>query len=160
MVEDGGQLYTIEGVTAGLIMLITAYFVMGSPLIYTPSASHISDMQLEQVGYDVLSAMDTPLQYGEDSELTAYIESDDDEGFRDRFLELVNERNTQASDSICMKAAIKYIVGGVEMSYDFGESGVYTGKQPAVKVSRFARGRLQGLGIERMMLMEVTLWRS
>lgn len=159
MVEDGGQLYTIEGVTAGLIMLLTAYFVMGSPLVYTPSASHISDMQLEQVGYDVLSAMDTPLQNGEDSELIAYIESDDDEGFRDRFLELVNERNTQVADSICMKSVIKYMAGGVEMSYDFGESGVYTGKEHAVKVNRFVRARLQGLGSERMMLMEVTLWR-
>jgi hypothetical protein len=58
-----------------------------------------------------------------------------------------------------MKATIKYIVGGVEMSYDFGESGVYTGKEPAVKVSRFVRGRLQGLGIERMMLIEVIMWR-
>lgn len=159
MVDDCGQLYTIEGVTAGLIMLITAYFVMGSPLIYTPSASHISDMQLEQIGYDVLSCMDTPPEFGGDGELAEYINSDDKVGFRDRFLELVNERNTGADDSICMKADIKYMLGGVEMSYDFGESGAYTGKEPAVKVSRFVRGRLQGLGIERMMLMEVTLWR-
>jgi len=159
MVEDTGQLYTIEGVTAGLIMLITAYFVMGSPLVYTPSASHISDMQLEQIGYDVLLVMDTPAQYGADSELAGYINSDDIPGFTERFVQLVNDRPTCVDDSICMKAAIKYMLGGTEMSYDFGESGVYTGKEPAIKVSRFVRGRLKGLGSERVMLMEVTLWR-
>lgn len=61
MVENSsGQLYTIEGFAAALIMLVTAWIVLGSTTIYTPGDSHISDMQLEQLGTDVLNMMDTP----------------------------------------------------------------------------------------------------
>lgn len=60
MVKDGAQLYTMEGIAAGLIMLLTAYLVLGSTSVYTPGDTHITDMQLEQVGSDILRVMDTP----------------------------------------------------------------------------------------------------
>jgi hypothetical protein len=60
MVNEGAQLYTMEGVAAGLIMLLTAYLVLGSTSVYTPGDTHITDMQLEQVGSDILRVMDTP----------------------------------------------------------------------------------------------------
>ena len=60
MVREGAQLYTMEGVAAGLIMLLTTYLVLGSTSVYTPGDTHITDMQLEQVGSDILKIMDTP----------------------------------------------------------------------------------------------------
>jgi hypothetical protein len=61
MVKEEAQLYTMEGIAAGLIMLLTAYLVLGSTSVYTPGDTHITDMQLEQVGSDILKVMDTPM---------------------------------------------------------------------------------------------------
>ena len=61
MVKEGAQLYTMEGIAAGLIMLLTTYLVLGSTSVYTPGDTHLTDMQLEQVGSDILRVMDTPL---------------------------------------------------------------------------------------------------
>jgi hypothetical protein len=61
MVREDAQLYTMEGIAAGLIMLLTTYLVLGSTSVYTPGDTHITDMQLEQVGSDILRVMDTPL---------------------------------------------------------------------------------------------------
>ncbi|MGA2934765.1 MAG: hypothetical protein ABSD81_06390 [Methanomicrobiales archaeon] len=60
MVNERAQLYTMEGIAAGLIMLLTTYLVLGSTSVYTPGDTHITDMQLEQVGSDILRVMDTP----------------------------------------------------------------------------------------------------
>jgi hypothetical protein len=60
MVREDAQLYTMEGIAAGLIMLLTTYLVLGSTSVYTPGDTHITDMQLEQVGSDILRVMDTP----------------------------------------------------------------------------------------------------
>ena len=35
MVNDAGQLYTMEGIAAGLIMLLAAYIVVSTTSIYT-----------------------------------------------------------------------------------------------------------------------------
>ena len=45
MVNDHGQLYTIEGITAGIIMLVTAYLVLVATAVFTPGDVHITDMQ-------------------------------------------------------------------------------------------------------------------
>jgi hypothetical protein len=60
MVNDRGQLYTIEAIAAGLIMILAAYFAVSSTSVYTPGDAHISDMQLEVIGSDALRMMDTP----------------------------------------------------------------------------------------------------
>jgi hypothetical protein len=59
--SDGGQLYTIEGIAAALIMLINAYMVVNATSVYTAGDTHISDMQLEQMGSDALTMMATPV---------------------------------------------------------------------------------------------------
>jgi hypothetical protein len=63
MVNDEGQLYTIEGVAAAILMVFTAYLIFSSTFILTPGDSHINDMQLEQLGNDVLKLMDTSVKY-------------------------------------------------------------------------------------------------
>ena len=45
MVNHEGQLYTIEGVAAGVCIIFTAYLVMSTTTVYTPGDTHISDMQ-------------------------------------------------------------------------------------------------------------------
>jgi hypothetical protein len=69
--NDGAQLYTIEGFSAGLIMVMTAYLVVNATSVYTAGDTHINDMQLEALGSDALQMMDvapnstdakTPLQ--------------------------------------------------------------------------------------------------
>ncbi len=69
MVNDSGQLYTMEGIAAGLVMLLTAYLILSTTSIYTPGDTHIPDMQLEQLGSDVLAMMDTPDSDGGENHL-------------------------------------------------------------------------------------------
>ena len=45
MVNSEGQLFTIEGIAACLIMLMTAYLVLNATSVYTPGDTHINDMQ-------------------------------------------------------------------------------------------------------------------
>ncbi len=59
MKNSDGQLYTIEGFAAALIMLVTAYLVVNATSVYTAGDTHISDMQLEALGTDALKVMDT-----------------------------------------------------------------------------------------------------
>jgi len=65
MVTDDGQLYTIEGVAAAVLMVLTAYFILSSTSILTPGDTHINDMHLEQMGNDVLKMMDTAPIYND-----------------------------------------------------------------------------------------------
>ena len=60
MVNQEAQLYTMEGIAAGILMLITVYLVLGTTQVYTSGDSHISDMQFEQAASDILRVIDTP----------------------------------------------------------------------------------------------------
>ncbi len=60
MVNDEGQLYTIEGIAAAALILTTVYLVLNSTMVFTPGDTHVYDMQLEQIGNDVLAVMDQP----------------------------------------------------------------------------------------------------
>ena len=71
--SEGGQLYTIEGIAAGLLMIMTAYLVVNATSVYTAGDTHISDMQLEQLGSDALKMMDTPENKTSQSELQMII---------------------------------------------------------------------------------------
>ena len=67
MVNDRGQIYTIEGITAGIIMIVTAYLILSTTTIFTPGDVHITDMQLEQTGNDALAMLDNPNSYNLDN---------------------------------------------------------------------------------------------
>jgi hypothetical protein len=101
MVRDSGQLYTIEGIAAGLIMLLTAYFVLNSTTVYTPGDSHISDMQLEVLGNDALKMMNTRVDNNHmESPLQEIIEQDDGVRFKTMFMNLTNNRSGSSRDRI------------------------------------------------------------
>ena len=101
MTNTDGQLYTIEGVAAGLIMLMTAYLVVNATSVYTAGDTHISDMQLETLGSDALTMMGSPtntaMYSSGTSPLRMIIEnpvSVPNETFRAMFLDLTNGNET------------------------------------------------------------------
>jgi hypothetical protein len=99
--SDGGQLYTIEGIAAALIMLITAYMVVNATSVYTAGDTHISDMQLEQMGSDALTMMAIPEDSDDNREgkSTLRLILEEAEGhtfgdFESTFTDLVNTAGT------------------------------------------------------------------
>jgi|MTBAKMStandDraft_1061839.scaffolds.fasta_scaffold40589_2 hypothetical protein len=90
MVNDSGQLYTIEGIAAGVLMIVTAYLVVSTTTILTPQDVHIIDMQFQQLGNDALAMMDTSDTYGDRSNLSFIIEDFNGTRFRSDFLRYLN----------------------------------------------------------------------
>jgi hypothetical protein len=113
-VNADGQLYTIEGVAAGLIMLLTAYIVVNSTSVYTPGDTHISDMQLEVTGSDALLMMNTAANASPDgtlgkSPLALMIENNDQIGFGQVFNSTLNNRTGGSPDRIQFLANVSYV---------------------------------------------------
>jgi len=157
MVNTGGQLYTMEGIAAGLIMLITAYLVLGSTSVYTPGDTHLTDMQLEQVGSDILRVMNTPLKMNNTlvpdylsnrTDLELIVNTSDSEGqFTNTFLYnyLYNSKvvaKETMTGNIGIDAAVWYRRwDGSLFNYTLASSpsimGTYTGREPGVRVTRW-----------------------
>ena len=167
MVNDAGQLYTIEGIAAGLIMLVTAFIVVNSTMVYTPGDTHISDMQLEVLGSDALTIMNTaPNSTPGRSPLQTIVETNDNGAFATMFANLVNNRTGTHADSVHFTANIVYDnpdTPGQYSSIPLGGNRILTGGEHAVRVSRWViadtkfpdqnSGRHAGL-------VEVYLWRD
>ncbi len=167
MVNDSGQLYTMEGVAAGLIMIVTAYFVLNTTSIYTPGDMHITDMQLEQIANDALAMMDTPDTNGTDSDLKDYVSTNDGTGFKTTFLDYCGLRAEGTDAGLCMNATVSYRDENTETvkSYVFATSGVETGREPSVCVSRWVQlDGSTGVGDvdnrKQVVLVEVRVWRG
>jgi hypothetical protein len=105
MKNADGQLYTIEGFAAALIMLMTAYLVVNATSVYTAGDTHITDMQLEALGSDALTMMGTNASRLTMSPLESIIENLGTPGnyppnatFRAMFLNLTNNRTGVSMD--------------------------------------------------------------
>lgn len=61
--RERAQLFTIEGMLAAVLMVGTGLIIMNSTTLYTPADTHIYDLQFEQLGYDLLKALDTAETY-------------------------------------------------------------------------------------------------
>ena len=158
MVNDEGQLYTIEGIAAAILLLVTIYIVLGTTIIYTPGETHISDMQLEQLGNDALAMMDTPTQYVEtplpdpnlagssvttytakQSDLENYILNSDSGSFGTKLSAYLNTKNTSPDDHLQYSAIVWYRNEATNSigSYPFATSGaLMTGREHFVRVTR------------------------
>lgn len=165
MVNERGQLYTMEGVAAGVIMLLTAYIVVSTTSIYTPGDTHIPDMQLEQLGSDVLAMMDMPNSKGDDkSDLERFIAENRSDDFRTTFLNYCN--TTGGGSELHMSASVTYRSGDSVGEYPFvGADSTWTGRESAVRVTRWVQlsENPAGVGIEnrsQAVLVEVLLWRA
>jgi hypothetical protein len=182
MVNDRGQLYTIEGFAAGLIMLLTAYFAVSSTSVYTAGDAHISDMQLEAIGTDALRMMDIPANITPravtKSPLQHMVETKTGEGgieFGRVFNSTVNNMTSPSKyDRIHFNASYVYRSSTDDTTYTqyLNSSRFLTGGEHTVRVSKWvivetdgppppAPGGTNFIGQrERAVLVEVLLWRD
>jgi len=169
MVNDSGQLYTMEGIAAGLVMLLTAYLILSTTSIYTQGDTHIPDMQLEQLGSDVLAMMDTPDREGGKNQLVEFINENNGGGFKDKFLEYCNAKTSGDLDTLHMSASVTYRKEDrIEEHQLVGPDETWTGRESAVRVTRWVQlDQHQQLSPRQpygqraqAVLVEVLLWRA
>jgi len=180
MVNAGGQLYTIEGLAASLILLLTAFLVVNSTSVYTPGDAHINDMQLEVTGSDALAMMDyavntTPTGMIAKSPLREIIEVPTTAN-KTRFFEMfdnITNNKTSGRDRIQFVANLSYAKGTalapsnvVNTTTQLAKSRSLTGGEHAVRVTRWViadvgdpPGNMASVRT-RAVLMEVFLWRD
>jgi len=170
MVDGLGQLYTIEGVAAGILMVFTAYLVISSTTVITPQDIHIIDLQLEQLGNDALAILDTPDSLGEKSLLQRQIENDGGNAFGENFSRIINSKvNPLEVDNLKFSAILYYrdISSGNTLSIPINNSATYL-REKAVKVKRWVYvnpvppcSNPFGLNTRNQtVLVEVLLWRG
>lgn len=165
MVSTDAQMYTIEGVAAGVLMLVTVYLVISSTNMFTPGDSHITDMQLEQIGNDALAMMDTPDEYAASSELSNYIAANNTSAFNafnSSFRTYVNAITTTGrSDNLKYNAVVYYVdTSGQVQNTSFGGYQYY--RENAVTAKRWVY-LPDGFGPgdrSRTVLLEVLVWRD
>lgn len=179
-----GQFYTMEGIAAAVLMVLTAYLVMGATSVYTPGDTHIIDMQLEQIGHDALKMMDTKLYMSEPlTELEYYISRNKPQEFDIAFNESINNlsllKDLPGISNIHFKSFIYYVnaTGEVpekpiefsESYYTIPNSQRFSGNENTVRVSRwiFVEKGSHKLADDyasqvrnQTVLFEVLLWRG
>jgi len=169
MINTDGQLYTIEGFAAALIMIATAYLVVNATSVYTSGDTHLSDMQLEALGTDALTVMDTNESYLSKSPLRDIIEGTTPTStFGTRFWFLINNRTTSGQDHIQYTANYSYrnITDDSVNSAFINASRNLSGGEHAVRVTKWVvvNKDLTDNGIvdpqDRAVLVEVLMWRD
>lgn len=176
MVNADGQLYTIEGFAASLILLITAFLVVNSTSVYTPGDTHIADMQLEVTGSDALNMMNhvsnaSPSGTVGKSPLQVIIENPDSANqtrFVTMFDNIVNNKTTSNKDRIQFTANITYENADTTINTitPLGMTRNLSGGEHAVRVSQWVivdcgdpPGTMANFR-KRAVLVEVLLWRD
>jgi hypothetical protein len=171
MTNSDGQLYTIEGFAAGLIMLITAYLVVNATSIYTAGDTHISDMQLEALGTDALKVMDTNESQFSMSPLMTIISNGtpaDNASFGATFSHLINNRTTLGPDHIQYTADYSYrntTDNSVNSAFINASRNLSVGEH-AVRATKWVvvSKDLTDNGVadpqNRVVLVEVLMWRD
>jgi len=167
MVDSDGQLFTIEGIAASLILLLTAYIVVNGTSVYTPGDTHISNTQLEVTGSDALAMMNTaPDGLTTKTPLQTFVEQGDSAGFSSMFLNIINNRTGSKPDGIQFLANVTYVRNDNTINSTFlsNSSRSLYGGEHAVHVSQWIivekRIPEDALVRKRAELVEVTLWRD
>lgn len=168
MVGDGGQLYTIEGFAAAIIMVSTVYLVLGATTVYTPGDSHITDLQLEQLGHDVLMTMNIPTGSGAQSPLQQEVEQYQPAAFNTLFLNGINKRAGFETDTLQYTASVSCRDANNNVTQiPFAYSRNLTGGEHAVRTTQWVLvqqacplSKSGPTGNPRAMLVEVLLWRE
>ena len=175
MVNDEGQLYTLEGFAAAIIVIVTMTLVLGTTSIYTPGDTHITDMQLEQLGSDTLRLMDTPNLTGERSDLEMILSTYDNRtNFEDLFKGYIQQASGGTDRTLQFSATVFYRDNdfGNITSYPLIETQRFSGREPAIRVTRWVQLETRPAGSlpaphnvlmdarEQVVLVEVLLWRG
>ena len=166
MLNTDGQLYTIEGFAAALIMIATAYLVVNATSVYTAGDTHISDMQLEALGMDALKVMDIPVSRDEPSMMQDIIENGNHLAFGSNFSYLINNKTGQNSDHIQYTASYSYrnTTDNSVSSALINSSRKLSGGEHAVRATKWVVVNKQLPGDitvrDRAVLVEVLMWRD
>ncbi len=166
MLNTDGQLYTIEGFAAALIMIATAYLVINATSVYTAGDTHISDMQLEALGTDALKVMDIPVSRDEPSMMQDIIENGNHLAFGSNFSYLINNKTGQNSDHIQYTASYSYrnTTDNSVSSALINSSRKLSGGEHAVRATKWVVVNKQLPGDitvrDRAVLVEVLMWRD
>jgi hypothetical protein len=165
MVNESGQLLTIEGLAAAMIMILTVFFVVNATSVYTPGDAHISDMQLEILGSDALRMMDIPEAHDGASPLRTIIENHQTDQFRILYLNYTNNRTLAAPDYIKFNASYtcRNTADDTLSSISLGGSHNLTGTEHPVRATKWVRVNTNACGAfvqDRAVLVEVLLWRD
>lgn len=165
--SNNGQLYTIEGITASLILLATVYFVVGGTTVYSLGDTHVNDLQLEVLGNDILLVLDTPPVFNssavskyekEKTPLEEWVQKDDSTAFDSNFTTLLK------------RTSIASIPGGLDQRlnytaiiwYDNGTQKFFSGVrfEDKMKGNTVSVSRLIRYGATRFAAFEVRIWRD
>lgn len=153
-----GQTFTLEGVAASLLLLISTYTIFQSTIVMSPAWSEFENVQLKQLGYDILRVLDNP--------------NDGNNSLRGMIENLTCENgvySATAEFSTNLSAIIGSLpaYGRVELIWVNGsniETAVLSGfdKTPtpnAVRVSRFVIASNDCLPNAEVVEVRLTLWR-
>ncbi len=158
------QTFTLEGVAASLLILLAVYTMFQSTVVIAPSWSDFANVQLKQLGYDILKVLDNP--NGGNASLAGMIENCSS-GYKapDEF----NSNLSRILESLNTFGRVDLIwVNGTEIEqitlYGFNR----TPTPDAVRVSRFVvvpnlhNSECFGLTVPDTKVVEVrlTLWRT
>lgn len=168
MVNSDGQLFTIEGISAALIMLLTAYIVVNTTSIYTPGDTHISDMQLEQLGSDALRLMNTPNSSATSAQslLQTIIKNNDTTQFTNTFLWFCNSTTSGTNDKLQFTSDLYYRDKNTNSvnKIHFTQTRNLIGGEHPVRVTEWVHlngnGQVPINNREQAVLVEVLLWRD
>ena len=169
------QLYTIEGVAAAILMVVTAYLILNTTFILTPGDTHINDMQLEQLGNDILRMMDTADKYDDEGvnyyeNKSSFLEKElsksiiDPEIFTKKF---IDEFHYYAGDNNLKMSASAFYRNGtaimpLPLFWDAYAAPPLTNRDHYVKVTRWVHlhNPQWGDNQPKTVLLEVLLWRD
>ncbi|HPD11489.1 MAG TPA: hypothetical protein PLN56_10910 [Methanoregulaceae archaeon] len=172
MVNQNAQIYTIEGISASILMIMTAYLIISSSSVVTPQETHINDMQLEQVGHDALVVINTPREKGVQSILYECIKNDpvphpgSNADFNNYFNQLLNSRTFSENDTLHFKIQLYYrdrISGEIQPPIDFTSDNTAYLRDDAVKVTQWVKMGNDAIDPDlrdKIILVEALIWRS
>jgi hypothetical protein len=147
-------------------MLLTAYIVVSTTSVYTTGDTHIPDMQLEQLGSDVLAMMDTPDTNGMKSALEIFVNTGNSTDFNNTFLSCCNATTSGKPDNLHMSANVTYRDANTNVITEHlfvAPDNTWTGRESAVRVTRWVQlpsGSPNYGSRAQVVLVEVLLWRA
>ena len=164
--DDSGLLYTIEGIFAAGLILLSAYVVMQTGIVPPFGQSGDEEMLLQQIADDALMMLATPASADEESPLFSLVREKNSTGFVAAYHALLEERTgaTPPGSSLHFKAEIWYRDAGECLSVPFGESGGAFSDGPAARVSRLValpeNATTPWAGRSQAVLLEVLVWQG